>query len=585
MVIVTGKSGTGKSAIVQHIALKYRNQGWVVKPVKTVEEIVNVMLPLEGYQHKLFFVFNDPLGKQSIDIILYNSWKNNLETLASLFKKVGRVKLIMSCRTSTFSDNIETGIFGEKLNVINIKLHECNLSNEEKQQILYKYTSDSVDVNLSKEEFDEVVKKDEYFPLLCKLYTSNDSFQKRGRTFFEEPVKVIEKEIKRYNKTNKQAYCGLFLLVIFNNDIRVKNFVKNDIFKTEFEHALKLCGLKRKTTPYMIEKSLKSLSGFFVKKIDTSYQFYHDFVMEITAVVFGKIFPTEIIKYADTGFIRRRIKLHISNKDPFAIYINDMHIDNLGQRIFSEIIGEHLLDAVLNPCLRNEKVIKAIEKKLIDNPEKLHLFLEKKTVKSKTQYLQRKFTSRNCHLSKLSFVGLENDVSPLFALIALCHTDLARYCLEFLQEWQIDYKRYSLFSSVCCNGSIEILELYFLDCAGESLAKKWGNIYPIHIVSMFHNVDILQKLIGFDYVDVNLKTDDDYEWTPIMLAAGNDNRENNENEELSNERRDNTVQLLLNKGANINLCNKNGYSPLFLACFDGYNTTVEILLNNGADIN
>lgn len=245
MVIVTGKPGTGKSAIVQHIALKYRKKGWTVKPVKRVEEIVNAISIVKGYKDKLFFVFNDPLGKQSIDIILYHSWKNGFETLASRFKSVGRVKLIMSCQTSIFSDNKAKGIFGDKSNVIDIKSHECNLSNEEKHQIFNKYTCDSFDVNLSK-IFDEVVKIEEYFPLLCKLYTSNDSYQKTGRIFFEEPVKVIEEEIERYNKTNKQAYCGLFLLVVFNNDFCVKNLAKNDIFKTKFERALKLCGLKKK---------------------------------------------------------------------------------------------------------------------------------------------------------------------------------------------------------------------------------------------------------------------------------------------------------------------------------------------------
>lgn len=41
LVIVTGKSGCGKSAIIQHIALKYRKEGWTVKPVRDIEEIVS----------------------------------------------------------------------------------------------------------------------------------------------------------------------------------------------------------------------------------------------------------------------------------------------------------------------------------------------------------------------------------------------------------------------------------------------------------------------------------------------------------------------------------------------------------------
>lgn len=39
LVIVAGNSGSGKSAIIQHIALKYRSEGWVVKLVDEVKDI------------------------------------------------------------------------------------------------------------------------------------------------------------------------------------------------------------------------------------------------------------------------------------------------------------------------------------------------------------------------------------------------------------------------------------------------------------------------------------------------------------------------------------------------------------------
>ena len=39
LVIVTGFSGSGKSATIQHIALDYRRKGWVIRPVDAIEEI------------------------------------------------------------------------------------------------------------------------------------------------------------------------------------------------------------------------------------------------------------------------------------------------------------------------------------------------------------------------------------------------------------------------------------------------------------------------------------------------------------------------------------------------------------------
>lgn len=42
LVIVAGNSGSGKTAIIQHIALKYLNQGWVVKQVYKLENILDL---------------------------------------------------------------------------------------------------------------------------------------------------------------------------------------------------------------------------------------------------------------------------------------------------------------------------------------------------------------------------------------------------------------------------------------------------------------------------------------------------------------------------------------------------------------
>lgn len=42
LVIVKGRPGSGKSAIIKHIALKYLGKGWIVKPVKMVDEMFKI---------------------------------------------------------------------------------------------------------------------------------------------------------------------------------------------------------------------------------------------------------------------------------------------------------------------------------------------------------------------------------------------------------------------------------------------------------------------------------------------------------------------------------------------------------------
>ena len=43
------------------------------------------------------------------------------------------------------------------------------------------------------------------------------------------------------------------------------------------------------------------------------------------------------------------------------------------------------------------------------------------------------------------------------------------------------------------------------------------------------------------------------------------------------------MQLLLNNGAEVNLCEETGASPLYIACQNGHDSTVQLLLNNGAE--
>ena len=38
-------------------------------------------------------------------------------------------------------------------------------------------------------------------------------------------------------------------------------------------------------------------------------------------------------------------------------------------------------------------------------------------------------------------------------------------------------------------------------------------------------------------------------------------------------------------GADVKLCNKDGWTPLFAACYNGHQKTAKLLLINGADMN
>ncbi|XP_065941925.1 uncharacterized protein [Magallana gigas] len=590
LVIVTGHSGSGKSAIIQHIALKHKKQGWTVRRIQKIDDIRKEYSSGQFQKDKTIFILNDPFGNESFDEILNNSWKTCEEELKLYIQTA---KLMMSCRTHIINDGRLAHYLVNQSHIINIDDDKYKLSVNEKRQILTKYTSA---MNLSEKDRNEIVKVEMHFPLLCKLYSKKE-YTNKGIGFFTEPVEVLREEIKGFRQNDKGKYCALALLVLFNNDLCVSDLFKNTDTEDKFKYTLKLCGLQENTSPYTIGDLLYSIKDCFVKKVGNRYNFCHDFVMEVSTHVFGTDYPRDTIKYADIGFLRRRVRLENSeenceeNKDSFTIYLSDQYIKELGERLYTELFGEHLLDVVLNPCLRNEKVIEVLKENIADHPNNLQMLLEKKHHTINEKALDK---SSQSVLSKIEFWALQNEVSPLFSLIVFCHTQISQYCIQTLQQKEIDITSSFLFSAMCCNGSIELFNSVFKNNANFFLKKALGGLYPIHAVSAFQNYELLHVLIDIG-VNVNRKTEVDYVgWTPLMLAAGNDTQEYEDNnfresgktkKDQKSKRRDETVQILMLNGADINLCSEDGTSPLFIACQDGHDSTVQLLLSYGADTN
>lgn len=540
---MTGHSGSGKSAIIQHIALKYRERGWSVKPIQGVKDIVNAFQSNETNEKKVF-VLNDPIGKESFDELAFGAWSRYQEALSYYFEKS---KVLISCRRYILLDSRLRGPLKDKNARVDVNDDQFKFSKEEKRQIFELY---KVDLDFTEEESDEILQIEAYFPLLCKLYSSKKICHDKGVLFFKEPVIVLEDEIRGFRNARTENYCSLILLVFFNNDLCIKSLLETE---SKYKHALKLCGMEQNTAPFTIRDSLDSLESFLVKKIGDKYHFYHDLVMEVTNHVFGMDYPTDILKYADIEFLRKKVRLEKckDHNDSFTIYLSNMYLKEFAERLYHEIFEQRFIEALLHPCLKNEKVIRLLQTLFNDHQCNHKMLLRKRRL----YFQDLDQTSRSTlHLSKLLFVELENELSPIFAISVFCHTEFSKHCLHTLQKMQINLNHNSLFSAVCCNGSSDLFYTFFKDLVKENLSVKWGSLYPIHIVSAFHNYELLHELIKCG-ASVNLKIDNKDGWTPLMVAVGNevDKNEDESKKALRNARREKTLHVLLNNGADINL--------------------------------
>ncbi|XP_065924973.1 uncharacterized protein [Magallana gigas] len=579
LVIVTGHSGSGKSAIIQHIALKYKDQGWIVKSFKDVREMIKYILEPECYLNSTILVLNDPIGKDTFDKSSYLFWE---ESELAIFTFLKKGKLLISCRNYILFDNKVKGVLQEITNIVNIEDVKYKLTYEEKRSIWNKYMSND---KISEEDFTEILNTEAYFPLLCKLFSCEIN-QNDGYRFFKEPVKVVEEQIRCFRKKDKGKYCALVLLVLFNNNFCPDDVVRDKLLSYKFKCALTMCGLPQDTPPYDISDNLDLLKGFFVKNIGDAYEFYHDFVMEVTCFVLGKDYPANLTQYVDIRFLLRRVTLNNGSEQnrPFTIYLSDKNIKILGERFFKAFFEECYIEVILHPALRDKRLIEVLQKQFERHPKKLHELLQ--TKKSMYDDHKQYWPITDDTMSKLAFVALENEFSPLCALVAFCHSELSVYCFKTLYQSKTDSIGKYLISAVCCNGSKDFLEMFSDESIKDSLTETFGGLFPIHITALFYNFDILQELINLG-ANVNMKTKNEKCWTPLMYAASRDNidpRDNNYNMETSI-RQDQTVQMLIDYAADVNLCAGDGVSSLYLACQNGHTSMVKILLSNGAYIN
>nr|XP_022300113.1 uncharacterized protein LOC111108482 isoform X2 [Crassostrea virginica] len=567
LVIVAGHSGYGKTAIVHHIALRYRRNGWLIKPVDTVKEIKESYESDNFIKNKTMFVLNDPIGKEALSEVLYTEWKKYEQTLTRFLTSV---KIVLTCRKCIVFDKRVKGLFENRSNIVVIDDHQNKLSESEKRQILQNYTNCKGN---SDETTTKILQVEAYFPLLCKLSVSSGKHSIGNTCFFTEPIKFFRREIEIYRESDILKYCGLVCLVLFNN-----NLCKEDLIKTEgiFKKCLNLCGVRESLPPGEIIQNLELLEGFFVKKICDTFQFSHDFILEITTFVFGTDYPREIIKHADIGFLQRRVKLEYNREstDQLTIIINKTHIVDLVTRLSEEICKDRFIEVVLNPCLRDGKVTDLFIKNMkSDSLRKI----VKQTKLKRTEFETYSPTKEN-FFSRLDFLFLFDEVSPLFALIVFRHDTLVRFFLKALKE---DLSSDVYFSAICCNGAMDFYTMFRGKKVSKFLKENKSVFHPIHIATVFHNHELLRELIKRGG-NVNLELNTKDAWTPLILAISNDTEQ--VLEESSFSRQYETVNILLRSSALVNMCN-NGYSPLYFACKRETEKIVQLLLKNGAEVN
>ena len=125
-----------------------------------------------------------------------------------------------------------------------------------------------------------------------------------------------------------------------------------------------------------------------------------------------------------------------------------------------------------------------------------------------------------------------------------------------------------LLHKAASQGASRIVDYLIVNSASVNQLNSEGNA-PLHLAAMGHHVDIAEKLI-INGADVNLKQGAGLNGTPLMLSSRIADAQ--------------LLNLLIDRGAEVNEGDKNGDPALNWATFYGCIPNIQLLLARGADL-
>ncbi|XP_076105867.1 uncharacterized protein LOC143074202 [Mytilus galloprovincialis] len=546
-VVVTGSSGTGKSSLMRHVALRMQEEGYVILPVTNPEKIIKWYNPSK----KILFVVDDFCGTYTINPMKLESWKNQMEKIKTLIEKKP-VKLIMSCRLQVFKDEKMKSLSFNQSCECNLLSEDNYLSETEKQSIAELYLKSNA--SKIKEYYDMF----DCFPLLCQLYSKNKNLIMED--FFKNPFTVYKEEIDKLQTEGAHVkYCALALCVMFNNRFK-EEWLTEDVdkdIKTIIKNTYEACKVVKGTSRLVLRDELDSLTHTFIRKDGDLYRTIHDKLFDFLAFYFGSVMIYCLINNASSHFIRERFVFENKDKrDEFLIDVSERYQQIYIDRLVDDWFRGKIVDVFCNINMDDQ----IFRQRILVHLKGLEISKQKQLASLYDTQYQDTPLIQSCYKGDIELVTWclhhctnnvnhcrKDGISPLFFACQKRHTEV----VQMLINNKADINK-------CGNDGVSPLYIAFEN----------GHTEVVHML-IKNKADINKCSNDGNKADIN-KCDNDGV-SPLFIACQNGHTE--------------VVQMLINNKADINKCDNDGVSPLYIACQNGHTEVVQMLINNKADIN
>lgn len=301
---VIGSFGQGKSSLIQHVALRLRDEeGYDIIPCRNPMEI---KLWYEK-EKKQIFIVDDVYGERYLMPTKMESWQDYAKFLKSILS-LGRTKIIASSALHIFNDansKCQNSIFKDPIYMNNFPLTKV-----QKRDLLNMHIQ-----SLEQSEIDSIVALSdediaEHFPLLCVMYNTYRSIMgsKLGDfNFFCNSRRIHEEFFDSLNKHDEQSYKTILIFVLLNGKVSQIDYSKKETFEKQ---EIKLNFLTeyldiKKDTFY---KCLENLTGTYFRKSGAMFLPIHNRIFDTLLKFIARVSQQTVIQHLNSGLLFRHAR-------------------------------------------------------------------------------------------------------------------------------------------------------------------------------------------------------------------------------------------------------------------------------------
>lgn len=620
LTLVSGPPGSGKSATVHHIALKMRSKGFKVVYVSSIENICEYWKPDE----KQLFVLDDPFGIHDADEYEVKRWLKFHEDI-KVYCQYSSMKILVSVRLHIIQNRkVKQVIHLYQSNTINITDQEIRLTKQEKGSIFMKYASSLLNRHELDAAKNQIQERDvPCFPLLSKLYAEKFGLEYSIKDFFHKASDIIGDHIESLQLNSKYQYICLLYCMMCDSNLELYADDFDEKHKSRCDVISTLCSIEKGMDRSDIHSNLESLLGTYLKKQGNTYYFLHDLIQD-AVIKHVNTLPLDhigiIIRNCSSKFVREKVWLgSVESKDYNAYIVLGKELEDAwGERLLVDIAAGHWNDVFQNRCLATAKgdeiFAKSLSKRKLSDIEDI-MCSDKKIefpdnasdIELLDEDLYQQIIDHCSAYHWMILTGLEQAVRESSKCIDNKIKEKLNRDMDFLL-------------AACIPGNMNMAKM-FIEGGHNVNAKSINNLTPLLVASYYGHDDLLKMLVGNG---ASLQTYNNLHQSPLYISASRGHArvvnsllviedtssekvmaqeivnasldyeklqdaidpDDNYTASSSDEEEDaEETRIFLMNEREINECDIDGKSPLYIASENGYEDIVSLLLWNGADVN